>query len=412
MSPSLPRWAQQTLVLLFVAGRLHGARDSVVMGHHRINHVLTLGRPWAFLFGVKSGKAVAKFRTPFPTIEVVPRIWPHEPEVLRAVGTRLTDTPKCLGDFGECSVHSFVPGKTLSEAVQEGTIGYDRQRVLADFFAALADVPLEELPALPDDWPDNGDSTGFLHWLARFVVEHVHRPNLERFGELFAAVGIPEDAMERFMRTAPELTRRPFSLLHTDVHRGNVVLARGPDGEQLVVIDWELALYGDPLHDLATHLVRMDYDPTEREQMIKLWAEAMYAAGHASATNSLEDDLPVYLGFAYAQSVFADVMRAALKLGRFPGEEDYVYAARRVCRAASRAKEPLGLPYLRLDERGAVDALRRWHARDDRVSLVPGSRKGARGWDEPQEDRPQGEKSGNGAIGATWFLISTASLLW
>ncbi|MGW2568749.1 aminoglycoside phosphotransferase family protein [Streptomyces sp. NPDC001537] len=391
------------------------------MGHHNMNHVQKLGQPLARLLGERSGQVRAKFRTPLPTIEVVQRTWAHESDILKAVAPYVSRTPRCLADFGELSVYSYVPGRVLSDAVEKGTIGRDRLGQLADFFAELADVPPDVLPPRPPDWPLSGDSLGFLHHLARFVASRVHWANLPRFGELFRAVGIPDDAMERFLRAVPSLTSRPFILLHTDVHRGNLVLTPGLDGEQIVVIDWELGMYGDPMHDLAIHVVRMDYEETERDHMVQRWAEAMHRTGHSAVTQGLAEDLPVYLGFEYAQSVFPDVMRAALTLSDHPTDQEFADAATRICRAVRRAREPLGLPYLQVDEEEAVVALRRWHASEQRAAMAAGSRKGSRGWDEPREqrnDKPQNPHPRGGAvataarwlIGATW-LIGTAWLL-
>jgi hypothetical protein len=132
-------------------------------------------------------------------------------------------------------------------------------------------------------------------------------------------------------------------------------------GEQLAVIDWELALYGDPLHDLATHLVRMQYDESEHELMVGLWAEAMSKAGRADVTEGMDRDLRGYLGFEYVQSVFPDVMRAALSLPDAPEAADYMHAAGRVCEALRRAWEPLRLPGTPVDESKAAEALYRWH---------------------------------------------------
>jgi len=123
------------------------------------------------------------------------------------------------------------------------------------------------------------------------------------------------------------------------------------------------------LHDLATHLVRMGYDKTEQELMIRMWADAMRSAGHVDMTVDMDRDLGWYLGFEYVQSVFPDVMRAALALPDDPGEQDLRLAAGQVCRAIHRAREPLALVDGPLGEEAAVEALRQWH-RADRAEWV------------------------------------------
>jgi aminoglycoside phosphotransferase (APT) family kinase protein len=337
----------------------------VVSGHHNTNLVMPLGAPLALVLRQRSGDVLAKFRTPLQAVEVVPRIWRRESELLRALDGRVRHVPRCLADFGEWSLHEYLPGPTLAEAAPEGQrIGPDRVAALAGFFAELAGVPERDLPPLPADWPDDGDSESFLGWLARFAEQQVHQANRPRFGMLFDAVGIPRDAVERFVNTLPTSAQRPFALLHTDVHRANVLVLPGPDGEHLAVIDWELALYGDPLHDLATHLVRMDYDKDERELMIELWTHAMRRTGHGEMTADLDRGLRAYRDFEYVQSVYPDVMRAALYLPEHPGERELSEAAGRVCRALRRAWQPLRLTGDPRDENEVREALRRWHAAD------------------------------------------------
>ncbi|MCT9003627.1 aminoglycoside phosphotransferase family protein [Streptomyces rhizosphaerihabitans] len=418
MAHQLPRRAHRVAVHVLARLRLRKLAGDAVVGHHNSNHILPLGQPLAVLLGVGSGKILAKFRTPKVTIEVVPRLWTRESDVLRAVRTQLPEAPRCLRDFGSWSLYEYVPGRVLSDAIPRGTIGRDRLEALAGFFAALAGVPVRELPVLPVHWPVDGDSTGFLNWLIDFTENRVHQCNRPRFGALFDEVGIPRDVMERFRRTVPVLTRRPFALLHTDVHRANVVLSRvsGGDGN-LVVIDWELALFGDPLHDLATHLVRMDYDKAERESMIELWADAMRRAGHGDATAGLDGELGRYVAFEHVQSVFADVMRAAVGLlEKKPEAHDFRTTAEEVCEAVRKAREALGLDDEALNEVVTEGALRRWYESEGH-SVATGVRT-AKGHSGPKHSRERilagrnpGSRAGGGSVGAAWLLRGAAWLL-
>ncbi|WJV47848.1 aminoglycoside phosphotransferase family protein [Streptomyces flavofungini] len=327
-------------------------------GYHNSNYIVPLGWRLALLLRTMPYRARVKCRTPLQAAEVAPRIWPNESELLTVVTRHLREVPRCLRDFGDWSMHAYRAGRPLTD-VDESELHTDELMArLAEFFARTAAVPESELPPRPEGWPASGDSDGFLAWLIDFTEERVHRANRQRFDALFEGVGIRRHAMTEFKERAPRLHERPFCLLHTDVHRANIVV----DRKEIAVIDWELALYGDPLHDLATHLVRMDYDKEQHLRMRRRWVEAMTAAGRPELTAGLDEDLPVYLDFEYAQSVFPDVMRAAIALpAQAPSDADFAWAAARVCRALRRAAEPLrleGVP----DQAHAVEAVRSWHA--------------------------------------------------
>lgn len=341
--------------------RRHREGGVVFTGHHNMNYVVKLGWRLGLLLGTNPITARGKFRTALDTVEVVPRIWPREADVLAVVSRRLPEVPSCLADFGDWSLHLYREGIPLSEALPRGAVGGELMTAFAEFFARTAAVPERELPPRPDDWPLEGDSQGFLHWLADFTDERVHRRQLSRFGALFDAVGIPENAMARFKETYRTLKPRPFCLLHTDVHRANVILGAN---HQISVIDWELAIYGDPLHELATHLVRMGYDEDERVRMTARWGEAMRRHGHGEMTAGMESDLPAYLALEQVQSVFPDVMRAALSLDADADadEHDLAAAARNICRAVSMARRRLNLKAEETEEGEprAVAALRAW----------------------------------------------------
>jgi len=351
-----PHTAHKALVHRLVERQLRGGDRRTLKGHHNTNYVLRVGVLLALLLGVMPF-ARLKYRVPLDSIGVVPRIWPREADVLDIVCRYLREVPRCVIDLGDRTLHRYRRGEALSEMYPYEPLDDDTMRWFAEFFARTAHVPVAELLTLPENWPEDGDSEGFLHWMIDFTEQRVRRPNLERFGSLFQAVGVREDAMAMFGKSHSSLTPRPFKLLHTDVHRANVVVR----GKRLSVIDWELAIFGDPLHDLATHLVRMGYEDPQQRDMTRLWAEAMENSGHRALTAGLYDDLPVYVDFEYAQSVFPDIMRTALSLPADADKEHFQQAADRVRRAVYRASVPLGLVVPGAAD--IVEALREWHSR-------------------------------------------------
>lgn len=122
-----------------------------------------------------------------------------------------------------------------------------------NLFSRLEDVPLADLPLPPPFWPADGDCAGFAHALLS-VTTGVRERFTEEFSEVWSRLGIPDRPFDALWLS--ELRRRPFRLVHADVHRKNVIAeATG----RYVFIDWELALPGDPVYELAVHLHKMDY---------------------------------------------------------------------------------------------------------------------------------------------------------
>jgi aminoglycoside phosphotransferase (APT) family kinase protein len=71
----------------------------------------------------------------------------------------------------------------------------------------------------------------------------------------------------------PRLTSRPFVCVHADVHRKNMIVDEGVS----TFLDWELALWGDPVYDLAVHIHKIAYLPEEHEALVSQWLAAMPA---------------------------------------------------------------------------------------------------------------------------------------
>lgn len=83
-------------------------------------------------------------------------------------------------------------------------------------------------------------------------------------------------------------------------------MIRTPAG-RIVVIDWEFALWGDPVYDLATHLHKMAYLPDERAHLLQRWA----ALQSARARDGWRDDLARYLRHEWVKSAVVDSVRYA-----------------------------------------------------------------------------------------------------
>ncbi|MHC3469077.1 phosphotransferase family protein [Streptomyces sp. 7R007] len=357
-------------------------------GHHNLNYMVRPTAGHSSLVPGEEGRPVT-VRLPVPTaLPVVIRTWQDEAELLNTIRRYLPNVPQCLVKRQDMTILSYVEGVPLSSICPNGKpVDSDLIAALAGLFADMAQVRRQHLPPLPPSWPRSSrNSNAYLRALAAAAEEQIRKRNWAKFGGLFAMLGIPEDAMVRFAERVPSLIKRPFSLLHTDLHRDNVIVSYHGD-PPLICVDWELASFGDPLHDLATHLVRMQYPVDQWQEVIEAWRETM-GRRNSKAVEGLDRDLKHYLAFERAQSVYPDVMRAATSLGDSFDQRDLDAATTAVHTALEAAEKPLRLKKVpdtaeiertlfRWNESHGVTASRErsvfqivWQ-RDDRVPLGP-----------------------------------------
>ncbi|NEB81126.1 phosphotransferase [Streptomyces sp. SID14478] len=261
------------------------------------------------------------------------RCFASEADVVRAVSRRVRRVPEYI-EVGGAGLQRFIEGETLGRLCPPGD-------PVPDHLAGQIVDVFRELVSLQGG-PGDGDTAACLDGLVSFVEEHVYEAHADAFAGLFRAFGIDRYVFRPLRRSAAALGARPFCLVHGDLHRENLIIdARG----ELWVIDWELAMFGDPLYDLATHLHLMRYPETQEREVTRLWCAAVEEVAPGSSAG-WHRDLPLLLGFKRAQSVFTDVIRCGFAL-----RADGVPDAGRLWRAAvelhgvlARGAVPLGLP--------------------------------------------------------------------
>jgi hypothetical protein len=282
---------------------------------------------------------------------LVPRIWQDEAKVLKCLeraGMPLAPRLLSVEDGGLLRLTYLQGESPAPEPAVRAMIG--------GCFEAIVSVPWKLMPKLPYDWPQDEDSSGFIEWLARFAEDEIDLGVRKEIGTLLEDLGIHEGVMTGFRERLPVLTPRPFALLHSDLHRNNLVL--GPDGI-LRIIDWEHAMVGDPVHELAVHLRRSAFPPSQWRAVTEKWRNAVSSVNIAFA-RGFDRDLRHYLAFEQAQSVFPDVLRAARSLGAEVEAPTLRRAVERIGLALSAAAEPLKLQQIP-DAARIEQVLRRWH---------------------------------------------------
>ncbi|PKV86503.1 aminoglycoside phosphotransferase family protein [Streptomyces sp. TLI_146] len=289
------------------------------------------------------------------------RTFASEDELLMALRGRVSRIPECAEFMAGLFLQGFVEGRTL----REGRFGLGRMSErhvgqLGKLFGEMAAVKPGELTleTLSGDPPwlsvQDGDTPGFLRGMIDFTQDEVYEKNRGEFGSLFDRLGVSATSLNGLRERAETLAERPFSLVHGDLHRRNLIVDSRGD---LWFIDWELAMIGDPLYDLATHLHLMNYPECDARRVKEVWRRAVEAA-RPRASNGWERDLPHLLAFKQAQSVYTDIIRTAVGLlvgagalalvagaatGPGPGRLRLARAARKVQRVLAMAKDALGL---------------------------------------------------------------------
>ncbi|MGY3204757.1 aminoglycoside phosphotransferase family protein [Streptomyces sp. TE5632] len=244
-------------------------------------------------------------RIPGPVAEPMDlTLWP-EPEVLEAIRPFVSRAPRLVhaGVRPEFQIHEFIAGRRVDEIAQDGK---PLPNVVLDgveeFFSEVLRVPAAALAAVPADWPDDGDTPGFAGRLLDFA-RHVRERADASVDALYQALGVPANPCGPLSERADrELAQRPFRLLHGDIHRKNMILS---DRAKLVVLDWELALWGDPLYDLADHLHKTVYTAADHQRIIAGWERAAPADCRVGSSAGLD----FYLAYEEMKSALVDTVR-------------------------------------------------------------------------------------------------------
>ncbi|MCB5182643.1 aminoglycoside phosphotransferase family protein [Streptomyces antimicrobicus] len=240
-------------------------------------------------------------------------LWP-EPALLEAIRPYVSRAPRLLyaGAEPEFQIHEFVEGRLVHDLAPDAGARLPGGVVsgVTRLFGEMLRVPGSALPALPSGWPAEGDTKAFalrLLDVVRAIRDRADGP-LEA---LYQDLGVPADPCALLAeRAGRELSERPFRLLHADLHRKNMILTE--DG--VVFIDWELALWGDPVYDLADHLHKTGYSAADRSCVLAGW----HAAAPAECRVGWSEDMEYYLAYEAMKSAVVDTVRWGRRIAKAP----------------------------------------------------------------------------------------------
>ncbi|MCX4511726.1 aminoglycoside phosphotransferase family protein [Streptomyces sp. NBC_01619] len=267
--------------------------------------------------GVDTPEGKVNVRIPLAGADIMDvRLW-REEEVLACIRPYVDQAPELrhVSDEPRFQVHHFIDGRVLDGFCPRGRSV--PVHVMGDVVALmdqLTRIPEEKVPGIPSHWPASGDSSGFARLLAD-LTRRIHRAHAEEYRHVFADFGIPEEPLAVVDALWDGLTPRPFTVLHADLHRKNMIVHNGVTW----FLDWELALWGDPAYELAIHFHKMDYPDEQRAEVIRQWQERL----PAPSTTGPRGDLDLYMAHERIKSAIVDTIRYSKQLaGARPPERD------------------------------------------------------------------------------------------
>lgn len=207
-----------------------------------------------------------------------------EPAVLRFLGTTALPIPKLLDERADGFVIEFIDGVLLEQlAPPRQPVAFSVISELAHAMRTLHQLPTTQL-GRPLAALDATDTRSFAHVLIDHVGRFAHwaRPWA---GTTWATLGMPADPIAPLRVYADAMTPRMAVLIHVDIHRRNAIVR--PDGT-LVLIDWEFAVIGDPVYDLARHCYMMSYTTAEVDALLAAYAPHTHSACYRYLRAQLE----------------------------------------------------------------------------------------------------------------------------
>ncbi|MFJ3276539.1 aminoglycoside phosphotransferase family protein [Streptomyces sp. NPDC086776] len=251
-------------------------------------------------------------RVPMEESEVMDlSIWP-EHEILSALPPYFAHAPRLLYVHHDpyFQIQEFIEGDRVEDLHPHGeSVPVRIVDEIVTLFAELLSFPESRIPPLPADWPADGDSNGFGSALLQLGRSLREGHGKEAPG-LFERLGIPEDPFLQLEDGLTALAVRPFRLLHGDIHRGNMIKG----ARETFFLDWQLALWGDPVYDLADHVHKMGYTPDDKQRFIRGWL----AVAPDNCKRRWSEDLTFYLAYERVKSSVVDTVRWSRRIAEAP----------------------------------------------------------------------------------------------
>ena len=259
---------------------------------------------------------------------------------LKSIEKNNIEAPRLLyiGQKSAFYVHSFVDGSVLNDTYGDNIRIPDwiLMRIVEEMIR-LHTVNIVEFAQKCQDLATSPDAQCFFLSHLSFDVELYERLRPEMV-TIYQQLGFPSDPFAKVGAVGRQLSPRQFVLCHSDIHRKNIIFRE--QNKEITILDWELALVGDPVYDIAVHFHKMRYQEDQEYTFIQRYCEL---ANWPANPGFLREEIDVYLSLERIKSALVDAFRARsdLKSKDLTGAEQRELAAR-YARKAVRAHEVWG----------------------------------------------------------------------
>lgn len=204
------------------------------------------------------------------------------------------------------SKHTYIPGTTMADRYPDRSDyppGIEIE--LARQMRVLHSLPIQPLSEYLPVMSETAGCRGIFRMLVNNVDDLYHQFDI--FQPLFRKLGIPPDPCAILRSFDDVLTERELCLCHTDIHRKNIILQES----HVIFLDWELAMIGDPLYDIAVHFHRMKCHPHHE----RIFLQAYFGEGiSVDDLQTIRFQIDIYLALERVKSAIVDAVRSVRKM--------------------------------------------------------------------------------------------------
>ncbi len=220
-------------------------------------------------------------------------------------------------------IHKYIEGKTFSHTYPENTSFPDWIPVnIANQMKKLHRLKPQNFVPYCNHIAKSPNSSGFFQYLI-MMVEDIYEKFKKPYAVHFKKLQFPKDPFKVVKINSLRLKPRQFTLCHCDIHKKNLIISE-ENKNNLVILDWELALVADSFYDIATHFHKMGYIPSQEQLFLE-----HYLGQNREATFFRDswDQIQIYLQLERVKSAIVDIVRMSQKFKEESSEKKKKFLA-------------------------------------------------------------------------------------